>query len=171
MIKSSVLFALRPRLRPKPTRPVRVLAIDPGCTESAYVLYDATEERIDAHGKVPNEEMRSIMRSYRADDTIDDCAIEMVACYGMPVGAEVFETCLMIGQLMETWRTRPALVYRREVKLHLCGNVRANDSNIRQALIDRFGAPGTKKTPGATYGITKDCWQALGVAVTYADGV
>ncbi len=39
----------------------------------------------------------------------------------------------------------------------------------RQALIDRFGVPGTKKSPGMMYGLHKDMIQAFAVAVTYFD--
>jgi hypothetical protein len=98
----------------------------------------------------------------------------MIASYGMPVGREVFETCLWIGRFVEAWASRGGeyrLVYRREVKLHLCESVRANDANIRAALIDRFGpgkpaAIGTKKAPGPLYGLKGDEWAALGVALT-----
>ena len=60
---------------------------------------------------------------------------------------------------------------RRAVKLALCGDSRAKDANIRQALIDRFGgsaAVGRKAAPGPLYGITRDVWSALAIAVTYA---
>jgi len=58
------------------------------------------------------------------------------------------------------------------VKMHLCGQARAKDANIRQALIDRFGgaaAIGRKAAPGPLYGISGDVWQALGLAVTWWD--
>jgi hypothetical protein len=95
--------------------------------------------------------------------------IEMVASYGMPVGKEIFETVLAIGQMVEAWRGQHTLIYRKDVKMHLCGSMKAKDSNIRQALIDRHGEPGTKNSPGATYGISKDVWSALAVATTYHD--
>jgi hypothetical protein len=64
-------------------------------------------------------------------------------------------------------------VYRREVKTNLCGSMKAKDGNVRQALIDRFGgkekAIGKKKTPGPLYGFSADVWQALAVAITFAD--
>jgi hypothetical protein len=47
--------------------------------------------------------------------------------------------------------------------------MRAKDSNIRQALIDRFGEPGTKKVPGLLYGIKKDEWSALALGVFWHD--
>jgi hypothetical protein len=63
------------------------------------------------------------------------------------------------------------LLPRRVVKLALCGDSRAKDANIRQALIDRFGgsaAVGRKAAPGPLYGIHRDVWSALAIAVTYA---
>jgi hypothetical protein len=61
------------------------------------------------------------------------------------------------------------MVKRMKVKMHLCGNSRAKDGNIRQALIDRLGAPGKKKAPGPTFGVVADQWQALALAVTVWD--
>ena len=103
-----------------------------------------------------------------------DChevVIEMVACYGMAVGAEVFETVFWIGRFWEIARRDIGVtrLYRKDVKMHLCNSMRAKDGNIRQALIDKLGAPGTKKNPGPTYGIKADIWAALAVAVTFAE--
>jgi hypothetical protein len=63
-------------------------------------------------------------------------------------------------------------VTRRQVKLHLCGSMKAKDANIRQAILDRFGgsaAIGLKKTPGPLYGVKGHEFAALGVALTYAE--
>jgi hypothetical protein len=66
------------------------------------------------------------------------------------------------------------MLQRRAVKLALCGDSRAKDANIRQALIDRFGgkdaAIGRKAAPGPLYGISRDVWSALAIAVTYTIG-
>jgi len=64
---------------------------------------------------------------------------------------------------------RMRLVPRRDVKMHLCSSVRAKDGNIRQALIDRFGADGTKRKPVPLAGISQHRWAALAVAVTAFD--
>ena len=101
----------------------------------------------------------------------------MVASYGMPVGAEVFETVFWIGRFYERHENeggRVARVFRKDVKMHLCGQTKAKDSNIRQALIDRYGpgkekAIGLKKTPGPLYGIKGDEWQALALACYWLD--
>lgn len=143
-----------------------IIAIDPGCTESAWLMYGGGT--IGEFDKAANEDVRTLLQtSSPLNKAVDHLAIEMIASYGMPVGREVFETVLWIGRFIEAWGGPYTLVYRREVKMHLCNSARAKDGNIRQALIDKFGPPGTKKTPGATYGISKDVWAALGVAVTF----
>lgn len=140
-----------------------VLAIDPGTSESAYVFWNWQE--LQSFKILSNDDLLRMCRSPFCEVSV--AAIEMVACYGMPVGKEVFETCLLIGRLQEVFDHRGItvrLVYRREIKLHHCMNARAKDSNIRQALIDKYGAPGTKKNPGLTYGIKSDLWSAFAIA-------
>ena len=59
--------------------------------------------------------------------------------------------------------------------MHLCRQNTARDPNIRQALLDRWGgkkrAVGRKGEGKPLYGISKDVWSALAVAVTYAEQV
>lgn len=147
----------------------QILAIDPGPKESAYVVYGT--KGISAYGKIDNYELRR--RIYSGElEGYNKGVIEMIASYGMAVGAEVFETCVWIGRFIEVLDAEAItydLVYRKDVKMHICGSVKAKDANIRQALIDRFGPQGTKKNPGVLYGITKDKLAALAVAVTYYD--
>ncbi len=149
-----------------------ILAIDPGTTESGWVILDGM--RVVGAGVCPNADMLGMLR--RAADApdapggVETLAIEMIASYGMSVGREVFETCVWIGRMQQTWRDPESvrLVYRRDVKLHLCGSARAKDANIRAALIDLLGPAGTKKQPGPTFGVKSHAWAALGVAVTVA---
>lgn len=159
--------------------PDRVLAIDPGPTESAYVVIAADTRRPVVFDKVPNGELlrRLLPECWIALDVT--VAIEMVASYGMAVGAEVFDTCVWIGRFAERVARYAGidaqLVKRHEIKLHHCHSARANDSNIAQALRDRFapGAPnkgkGTKAAPGWFYGFAGDIWQAYALAVYVAD--
>jgi len=143
-----------------------LLAIDPGNIESAFVVI-GDGLRPEWYEKAKNEDVLT----YIYDGCFKNCeiaAIEMVASYGMAVGKEVFETCVWIGRFMEAlekW-SDIKLVYRKDVKMTLCGSMRAKDSNIRQALIDRYGVVGTKKNPGWFYGFKGDIWSAYAVAVT-----
>lgn len=95
--------------------------------------------------------------------------VEQVASMGMAVGAEVFETVFWTGRFCQAWGRDFHRIKRHQVKMHLCGNMRAKDANIRQALIDQLGPPGTKKSPGATYGISGDVWSALAIGVTFLE--
>lgn len=152
---------------------MRLLAIDPGNTHSGWVLVDTPTCRPVAFGKDANDTLRALL--FGELSPLDHVAVEMIASYGMPVGKEVFETCVWIGRFAEVSPVAPQLVYRREVKLHHCGSSKANDSNIRQALVDRFTpgeknhGKGTKSAPGWFYGFHADVWQAMALAVLVAD--
>lgn len=145
------------------------MSIDPGTTHSAYVTL--LDNQIMCHEEVENNKMLvRIMDLHFSGE--EEIACEMVAHYGqgMAVGKEVFETCVWIGRFMQeaAHNNLPFyLVYRGQVKHHLCGSAKAKDGNIRQALIDRLGPQGTKKNPGPTYGISCHKWQALAVGITW----
>lgn len=148
----------------------RVLALDPGTTETAYVLWDGSA--LIAKGIVPNKEILSGI--YDSLWFAHACYIEEIAGYGMNVGAEVFKTIYWYGRFAEAWyansmdATEAVLVPRKDIKLHICGSSKATDTHIRGALIDRFGQPGKKSNPNPiTFGVTKHEWSALAIA-TYA---
>lgn len=155
----------------------KILAIDPGNIESGYVIvaHDGNEiTEIIKKGKVDNYSLISKLNL----ETNYVLAIEMVASYGMPVGASVFETCVWIGRFIEEALKAGhsyQYIYRKDEKMTLCNNMKAKDANIRQALIDRYapntenGGKGTKKNPGFFYGFASDVWSAMAVAVTYFD--
>lgn len=156
-----------------------ILAIDPGNEESAYVLLDRDLRPVE-FGKQHNELMYASMCDAVKEHVagVDDLhvAIEMIASYGMPVGKEVFETCVWIGRLIERMKLfEPSFVYRKDEKLTICNSPRANDATIRQALVDRFApntrnfGKGTKADPGWFYGFRADIWAAYAVGVTYHD--
>lgn len=146
-----------------------LLAIDPGTTHSGFVVLGGIGPRPLNSGVYENGEMLALLKENR-----NPVAIEMIASYGMAVGKEVFETCVWIGRFVQVaGPDRVRLVYRKDVKMHLCGTPRAKDANIRQALIDRYGgkaeAIGNVKKPGPLYGVKSHAWAALAVAVTAAE--
>lgn len=151
---------------PSIERKERIMAIDPANEQSAYVIWDG--ETVIEKGIVPNEQLSVIIFT----NDYDKLAIEMVASYGMPVGRTVFETCVWIGRFYELSPLKAnniSLVYRKDVKMHHCVNMRAKDSNIRQALIDKYGKTGTKKEPNPIYQdssekMRKDIWAAFAIA-------
>lgn len=163
--------------RPFPT----IWAIDPGNIDSGLAILDAATREPRLAEKLPNEELHDLIwRSFdsSADRASTRVVIEMIASYGMAVGREVFETCVWIGRFQEALLSQEVsveLVFRREVKLHHCHATKAKDSNVIQALVDRFTpgeknfGKGTKASPGFFYGFKKDVWQAYALGVYEAD--
>lgn len=152
---------------------VLILAIDPGNKESAYVILGGNTLISTSFGKCKNEELLGKIKKMYFTKHTDHAAIEMIASYGMAVGKEVFETCVWVGKFAEAIENNGDIkvnyIYRKDEKINLCGSMKAKDSNIRQALIDRFGVVGTKKQPGWFYGFKADIWQAYAVGITYYD--
>ncbi len=150
----------------------KILCIDPGPVSSGVVLYNGTTV-LESYPELDNYGLLdAIMHN---DCSSDHMAIEMIACYGMPVGKETFETCVWIGRFIERFSRTYDLIYRADVKLTLCNSMRAKDANIRQSILDRFPATGggktpqvgTKNKPGPLYGISKHAWSALALGVTW----
>lgn len=121
------------------TNSQHIIGIDPGNEKSAWcVLQDGVPV---VFAKERNEAI--LERMYFADwkgCEPGTACIEMVQCLGMAVGFEVFDTAFWTGRFVQAWPGEPMeRLLRTDVKLHLCHSMRAKDSNIRQALIDRFG--------------------------------
>jgi len=154
-----------------------IIGIDPGDKKSAMVIINESNEII-SHNLVSNRELlRIIDYEMKNKDIAFRIGIEMIASYGMPVGKTVFETCVFIGRLVEVIKSNseePKAIYRKDAKMFLCNSMKAKDGNIRQAIIDLYPATGggknpqvgTKKQPGALFGISSDKWAALAVALT-----
>jgi len=146
---------------------MEILAIDPGTTQSAIIVWDG-EKILDAKILLNQDLLEMIYR----DCVCSDMVIEMFQGFGMSVGATVFETVFWIGRFCEAWKGPFHRIFRKDVKIHLCNNMRAKDSNISQALRDRFGEKPTKSRPNPVYGgfkLKRDQWQAFGLAVTWMD--
>jgi hypothetical protein len=147
-----------------------IIAIDPGPVQSAWVVWDGTLINFGLHN---NNTVLGIVKW--GDVTYSRLVVEKVVSYGRPVGAETFETVFWTGRFTEAFGAdHVERLERLEVKKHICHHGSAKDPHIRQALIDRFGpgrekAIGRKKKPGPLYGVRKDIWQALALAVTWYD--
>lgn len=142
---------------------MRILAIDPGLEQSAYLFLS---EEIGPFGTLSNTEIVRLI-----DDCSEAIVIEEIRCFGMAIGRETLDTVRWTGRFQEAAVRNGAevtFVGRKDVVMHWCGSARAKDSNLRRALIDFYGKPGTKRAPGATYRIKADVWSALGIAGYFA---
>ena len=163
----------------------KILGIDPGTEKSGYVIWDG--EKVYEKDWVSNLRLVSMIHNGIAVDRI---VIEMVEARGMPIGKETLDTVVWIGRYYEAALGQyfaVALVYRRDIKIHLCGSAKAKPANISRVLKDRFGEPYTLaevpqtgkrgqpiksklvRVPGVLDGMTDHTWAALAAAVYFND--
>jgi len=148
-----------------------IYALDPGPAQSAIVGWDG--QKLHVAEKLDNADLLAETipgRGLVLEPGL--LIIEQVASYGMAVGAEVFETVFFSGRMAQLWPWGFERMPRLMVKQHICHDSRAKDSNVRQALVDRFGPPDTKKAPNPVHNgfkVSKDVWQAWALAVTWWD--
>jgi len=160
---------------------MRILAIDPGSEESALLAYDPHAGDIRVFGILRNSEVLSILRECREPG--DVLVVEDTKAYTLPkkAGGAFFPEQVRIatfwaGRFVERWGGSYALIDRRDVKRRLCGTHIAGDAQVRDAILDRFGgsrkrAVGKKSAPGPLYGVKRDLFSALAVALAYVDEV
>lgn len=174
---------------------MRILAIDPGSEQSAWLVLDTLARR-PAHdevgplwGKIPNAELLDIIRAIGSGTRsygVVQVVGEMMSPRGMPVSRQEMATLVWLGRFIEAAHPVDVdLLEREHIKRHfgIVGGRRAPgvkvpsyDTMIRSLMIDRFGdvggrdvAIGKKATPGPLYGIKEDVWQALAVAVAWSE--
>lgn len=152
----------------------RVLGIDPGNMESAYVVMDRETQRPLEHDKVGNEELER--RLAKGEIQFDEACLEIVSSYGLAAGKDLFQTCMEIGRLsvlIESYGVQTYGCYRRDVKLHLTGVASSKDVNVRAALIEAYAkhdfknGKGTKDNPDWWYKFRADEWAAAALAVCF----
>ncbi len=142
-----------------------VFAIDPGPTKSGYVWWDG--EKILDKGKDDNFYILKLLKHLSGTSLV----IEKIESYGMAVGKSTFETVFWSGRFAQAYGKKFYRLPRRTVKLHICRSSKAKDSNIRQALIDRFepDLEPRKRPKGILKDVSMDMWSALALAVTFHD--
>lgn len=153
-----------------------ILAIDPGDTMSAWVLFDTKRFTLLEKAKDPNEELlKRLTEGYFKTSLV---VIEYPAPRGQPMYSQLVDTIFWIGRYVQALNNVPyELMDRKDVKMELCGNTRSNDSHIRAAVLSRFpsygggriGQVGTKKAPGPLFGVSSDIWAALAIAIAWTD--
>lgn len=136
------------------------MGLDPGPKQSGWVLYDG---RVIDSGVDDNNDLRVWVKHGQHAKVL---AIEVFEARGMPIGNDSVRTMIWTGRFIEAFPGKVIEVQRRAVKSFLCGDMKAGDPNIRQALLDLVGPRGTKAFPGPTFGVSSHAWAALGVAVT-----
>lgn len=149
-----------------------VLGIDPGTTQSAFVVVNIDDYRILDKGKVDNDKMLEIVKTGYYDFLV----IEGMTSYNQPIGQETMDSIFMSGRFFQVAEDRASVIPRREVLQHFdCPGKCNKDSYVRVILIDRFAqfdkktGRGTVKNQDWFYGVTADTWQAYGLCVCWID--
>lgn len=154
---------------------MKLLAIDPGTKQSGWVMYDTVHGSVVECGVWENGALLRMVGWGVADELV----FEMIASQGMAVGAETFETCVWLGAFCarfceasgRAWAgmsdERTPWLTRSRIKGIICGSQKANDSNIRRALLDMWGGDAAGRKGGPLAEVKTHAWQALAVAVAY----
>jgi len=156
-----------------------VIGIDPGEKKSALVVLQKRE------GKNWTITIKDIMPNTIVKKMVQAClqlspgpgkyiVIEKMVNYNQKVGASVFSTVEWVGRFKECFELEPNCTEvismpRKPAVGHLCDFGHDGDKEVREALIKRFGDPGTKAKPGVLYEFSNHTWAALAIAVTYID--
>lgn len=169
-----------------------IIAIDPGNKISAGVMMDY-QKTIWRSWRLENSAMRNelwlLSGQYNAaslvightpqmsGNTKYDCQKYNSKTF---VPNQVVLTAIEVGRFFEFWErfgaTPAILLSQIKVKKHLLGRSTGTDADITQAILDIFGGTqdkviGSKTSPGPLYGIKKDRWAAIALAITYQETI
>jgi len=153
--------------------------IDPGPTQSAFLIWNGQE--ILQMGIWDNKDLMQLLDiddvTFEFETGIPDALIiEKIVNMGMPaVGDSIFETAYWSGIFAHAYGVNYTVrIPQRDVRMHLCGSMRAKPANIRQALINRFepDLEPRQRCKGFLKEVGKaddHKWAALALAVTWWD--
>lgn len=157
---------------------IKILAIDPGPQESAWVLMQ--DLKIHSCNKESNEAIRKALDFDEWEQTI--LAMEYAVAYGRS-GRDVSDTAFESGRMVEAAKSCYLGITRSKVRGHLCGRY-GSDAKIIEKLIERFCHDIYQKWVDKQLTRQKminaarekyfhefkaDIWQAYALGVTYFD--
>lgn len=154
-----------------------ILALDAGTFQTAFTALKNDYSIIDS-GIVDNLEILTMIS--KLGGVKDVLVYEDFASYGMPIGKTTMETIKWNGRFIQRALDNDlevVPVLRKDVKMNLCHTMKATDSNIRVALVDRYAThdfkngKGTKNNPDTLYGFKKDMYSSLAIGTTYLDTI
>lgn len=161
----------------------RYLCLDPGNRHTAWLLYQPSEKLIiNGFGKEPNERVLDII--IEKEEFYDLMLVEQLSGYiytpkgaqyrkQTTIGRDVIDTAVWSGRFVQQADIvgkEHVMMLRSTVSHHLCKGVQhPGNSEVRAALIKRFGEKGTMKNPGLLYGVSDDIWSSLALGVSFCD--
>lgn len=130
---------------------MHILSIDPGSTESGFVVFDTKASKVISFGKIPNQEV--LKKEFCQDLTL----IEKPDFISIGAGSTVIEAIFWAGRFKQFFKgsiTYGRSYLKRSYKL-------ANDSKVIEFI--------KKSYPGIR--LTKDSWQAMLLVHAYRDNL
>ena len=126
-----------------------ILAIDPGSSYSAFVIFDP--DKFDIHNghcaKLENDMLLKALELYAGPGSDMTILCEYPAPRGQMMTWQLVDTIFWIGRLFqyctETLKIDPARfikIDRKDVKLSLCSGIKSpKDAHVRMAIMNMFG--------------------------------
>jgi hypothetical protein len=142
---------------------MKILAIDPGSTESGFVVFCTTTNKVITFGKVKNGEVLKMRSStigkliYKKEDIIDLTLIEKPDFISLGAGATVTEAIFWAGRFNQAFNG--SITYGRSYLKRTYGL--KNDSAVIAFIKQEY--------PGIH--LTKDSWQAMLLVHAYQNNV
>lgn len=151
-----------------------ILAIDPGTYQSAYVLWNG--EQLLKTGIMLNHELYEVFVEIQSFVKFQEIHtyIEGFEPRGNRIDQNCIDTIWWAGQFYawcHFFQLNPSRIPRGHVKKHFKVKQRHThnaDTQIRQALIEKYGPKPTKSYPNPVYSTCRmaaDIWQAWALAV------
>jgi hypothetical protein len=157
---------------------MKIIALDPGTTRTAWTQIDTTVWQDFGAGKAypllgsGQSANRPLCDRLSTVKGIAHLVVEDIVYMGMSVGKEVFGTAKWIGRFTDAWKGEHTLVPRMTVKSAVCGSARGNDSRVRRAILRRYGIRGARVPKGhMLHGVATHEWSSLAVALWFADKI
>lgn len=121
-----------------------IIALDPGNTRTGWISLTEDDSvvghmKVHGHGHTPNIHIRQAFAAFRECHDDKTLLIECPRPAGQLMSAETMETLVEIGRFLQMWRGAWSFVFRVDVKKNLLGAAKGKDSQVTQALKDRFG--------------------------------
>ena len=131
---------------------MKILSIDPGSTESGFVVFCTTYNQVIKFGKIKNSDILKMQLTlgkliYNKEDIIDLTLIEKPDFLSLGVGRTVIEAIFWAGRFHQAFNG--SITYGRSYLKRTYGL--KNDSAVLEFIKKEY--PGIK--------LTKDSWQAM----------
>ena len=133
-----------------------IIAFDPGNEQTGWVVVLADNSKLLYKNKELNSECLKKLNIFlnKEEFNIINVGIEYVSSYGMATNQTVLDTATFSGILAWIFRSRQIpceFVFRKSVKMFLCGSVRAKDAEVNSRVREYVGEDNTQKNPNIWY--------------------